>query len=317
MITDIISHNRAGILLPQSRQGEDIHMITTINSLITAPQRIGDIMKRKQKERRLAAAKLAKKEAMGDYSHLKNKKGELIAQPLPQPTLPNLSVDDDDDASSMNTRVPPSTYASSTYTKDHYYANEKNDYPPPMPAYNPYSTHQAPGGYAHFNPSSPTVNYEEPAYASQGMYDNDNESSANLASSAAPFARDPFERQGSPYGGPQVPNHNYDPVDVYQGRAGSTAPSLHPQHSNRLSPPSSSSHGQAPSVSGLAYDDAPEYSSHQTQSALSTTSSYPNNAYSGYTSATSSVALQSGSRGRGYDEESGYGRNQGGYSRAV
>jgi len=291
-------------------------------------KRIGDIMKRKQKERRLAAAKLAQKEAMGDFSHLKNKKGELIAQPLPQPTLPNLSVDDDDDASSMNTRVPPSTYAASTHTKDYYYANEKSfDYPPPMPAFNPYSTHQAPGTY-HFNPSSPTVNYDEPNYPPQtGMYDNDNESTARLTTSAAPFGRDPFareplERQGSPYGGPH--GGNYDPVDVYQGRAGSTAPSLypqqHPQQANRLSPPSSSSHGPAPSVSsGLAYDDVSEYPSHQTASALSGVSSYGDNPYAGYASG-GQMAPQTTMgppRGRGYDEETGYDRSQGGYSRPV
>lgn len=46
---------------------------------------------------------------MGDFSHLKNKKGELVAQPLPQPTLPNLSVDDDIDHTSKRGQ-PPSTY---------------------------------------------------------------------------------------------------------------------------------------------------------------------------------------------------------------
>ena len=61
-------------------------------------KRIAEVIKRRNKERLAKAAALAKKEAMGDFSHLKNKKGELIAQPLPQPTLPNLSVDDDFDA---------------------------------------------------------------------------------------------------------------------------------------------------------------------------------------------------------------------------
>src|SRR6266498_6028309 len=98
-------------------------------------------MKRKQKERRLEALKLAQKEARGDFSHLKNKKGELIAKPLPQPTLPNLSVDDDDDTSSMATRGPPP----STYTQDYLHAPEKGMDYPPMPAYNPYSSHPAPG----------------------------------------------------------------------------------------------------------------------------------------------------------------------------
>jgi hypothetical protein len=250
-------------------------------------KRIGVIIKRKQKERRAEADRLAQKEAKGDYSHLKNKKGELIAQPLPQPTLPNLSVDDDDDdKSSMYTRTAPSTH-----TKDYYpYQNEK-DYPP-MPAYNPYSNHQAPGNYANYNPSTATLGYDDPTYP-QHMYEDDNESTANLAVSAAPFARDPVERQGSPYGPPH--NGSYDPHDVYQGRAGSTAPQ------QRRSPPLS----QAPS--GLAYDDLSDYQSQYAQSPASTAP------YGGYLSPANSMIPPA--RGRNYDEEvAAYGRGQGGYA---
>jgi len=254
-------------------------------------KRIGVIIKRKQKERRVEADRLARKEAKGDYSHLKNKKGELVAQPLPQPTLPNLSVDDDDDdKSSMQTRTAPSS--ASTYTKDYYPYQSEKDYPP-MPAYNPYSTHQAPGNYANYNPSSATLNYDDPTYP-QYMYEDDNESTANLAISAAPFARDPVERQGSPYGPPQ--NGGYDPHDVYQGRAGSTAPQP------RRSPPLS----QAPS--GLAYDDPSDYQSQHAQSPASTAP------YAGYSRPANSMVPQP--RGRNYDEEvAAYGRGQGGYPR--
>jgi len=248
-------------------------------------KRIGVIIKRKQKERRLEADRLAQKEALGDYSHLKNKKGELVAQPLPQPTLPNLSVDDDDDNSSMHTRVAPSTY-----TKDYYPYQSEKDYPP-MPAYNPYSTHQAPGNY-NYNPSSATLHYDDPTYP-QHKYDDDNESTANLAMSAAPFARDPIDRQGSPYGPPH--NGSYDPHDVYQGRA--TAPQ---QQAQRRSPPLS----QAPS--GLAYDDAPDYPSQYSHSPATTAP------YGGYSSPANSMVPQA--RGRNYDEEvAAYGRGQGGY----
>jgi hypothetical protein len=249
-------------------------------------KRIDDIIKRKHKERRIQAARRAQKEAEGDFSHLKNKKGELIAQPLPQPTLPNLSVDDDD-SSSVNTRVAPSNYAPSTYTKDYY----KGDYPP-MPAYNPHVNH--PQDYAHYNPSSATLGYDDPMYPPQQLYDNDdNESQVHLASSAAPFARDPVDyRQGSPYGAA------YSAHDVYAGRAGST-PHLHQQppphlqgvNGDRRSPP-----GQAP---GYA-DAAPDYESQYAQS--------PSDAYGGY----ANTAAPTG-RGRHYDEEvGGYGRAGGG-----
>ncbi|KAH9482811.1 Low affinity K(+) transporter 1 [Psilocybe cubensis] len=229
-------------------------------------KRIGVIIKRKQKERRLEADKLAQKEALGDYSHLRNKKGELIAQPLPQPTLPNLSVDDDDDSSSINTRVAPSTH-----TKDYYPYQSDKDYPP-MPAYNPHSP-QAPGNY--YNPSSATLGYDEPTYPHYG-YEDDNESTVNLAASAAPFAQDPITRQGSPYG-PSYPG-SYDPHDVYQGRAGSVPP-----HQQQRPPPI----GQVPN--GQGYD----------------------NPYGGYANSTSSMGpVAPGSRGRNYDEEVAHGRIQ-------
>ena len=230
-----------------------------MSTCLTTLQRIGAIIKRKQKERRAEAARLAQKEAEGDYSHLKNKKGELIAQPLPQPTLPNLSVDDDD-ASSMNTRVAPSMH-----TKDYNYYNDKADYPP-MPAYN---------AYGQYNPSSTSVAYGDPNYPPPPphLYDTDNESQIHLAAAAAPFAQDPVDRQGSPY---------YDPRDVYQGRAPSTAP-----HQQGYRPPP----GQAPGYDDGYYAQQPAYGAPQGESPYG----------------------QAPARGRTYDEETGgYGRGQGG-----
>ncbi|THV08666.1 hypothetical protein K435DRAFT_708645 [Dendrothele bispora CBS 962.96] len=185
-------------------------------------KRISAVIKRKQKQRLADAAKLAHKEAMGDYSHLKNKKGELIGKPLPQPTLPNLSVDDDvDDAASFRTRGPPP----STYTQD-YYNPDHGAYPPPMPAYNPYS--QNTGSFTQINPSQPTLREDSLYnYAPQGYYDDDNDSVAHLAGTAAPIAG---QGQGlgvdhNSYPNPYSPgpgNTSYDPHDVYQGHAGMT-----------------------------------------------------------------------------------------------
>lgn len=234
-------------------------------------QRISTIIKRRQKQRQADAAILAQKEARGDYSHLKNKKGELIAKPLPQPTLPNLSVDDDlDDGSSMYTRVAPSGH-------DHYYQDKRGDYPPPMPAYNPYS-HQQNGSHPQINPSQGNFGQEDQTYPYQHPYDDDNESTAHLTLAAAPFAHQPtIDRPGSanPYGHGAAPGYN-------QGYS--------PQP--RLTPSS----GLARPASGLAYDD--DYSNMPPQS--NPYGQAPNQ-YSGYPQQSSQSIPQP--RGRGYDEE--------------
>ncbi|TCD67674.1 hypothetical protein EIP91_012040 [Steccherinum ochraceum] len=147
-------------------------------------KRITEIIKRRNKQRLAKAAALAKKEAAGDYSHLKNKKGELIAQPLRQPTLPNLSVDDPpEDFSSQRTKAyAPSTLSGVVSTNNDYYYNDRKDYPPgdypPMPAYNqPY------GHYPDYYGSTPALPDEH------AIYDDEYGSTAHLATSAAPFAR--------------------------------------------------------------------------------------------------------------------------------
>ena len=155
-------------------------------------QRISEIIKRKNKQRLAKAKALAKKEAAGDFSHLKNKKGELIAQPLPRPTLPNVSLDDLDDTSSTRKGgVAPSVYTTTTTTataNDYYYNKEYGtDYPPndypPMPGY---------GQQYPYNPSVGTLPDE------QHYDDNDYGSTANLALSAAPMADDPRGNVMSP-----------------------------------------------------------------------------------------------------------------------
>ncbi|KAF4602194.1 hypothetical protein EYR40_005398 [Pleurotus pulmonarius] len=165
-------------------------------------KRIDDVIKRRNQQRLKEASKQAQREAMGDYSHLKNKKGEVV-KPLPQPTLPNLSVDDDfDDASSMHTRVaPPSTYT--RQNNDYYYADKANAEYPPMPAYNQYSQ-QYGGAYGQYNPSQATLAQDSSPYIVD-----DADSTAHLSTSAAPMA--------------YSQNHaGYDSSDAYYRRAAST-----------------------------------------------------------------------------------------------
>ncbi|KAJ7068163.1 hypothetical protein C8F01DRAFT_978480 [Mycena amicta] len=243
-------------------------------------KRIESVIKKHQKKRLDENRKQAMKEARGDYSHLKNKKGEFTSKPLPQPTLPNLSVDDDfDDKSSMHTRVAPSTYTQDSYY--YYNSDMKNSNPPPMPAYNPYSAHQPPDAYATFNPSQPSFQGAEYAVPYE------DESNVHLTSGAAPFAHQYPERPGSanphhgdnfnapPFFQPQYPidrpgsaapypTGNYDPHDVYQGRA---VPSPRPQQRPSPAP-------ERPESGGLAYDDgdayggyssSPQHQQHRTQ----------------------------------------------------
>ncbi|CAD6892743.1 unnamed protein product [Tilletia controversa] len=56
-------------------------------------KRISELVRRKKKSRMARQVALARKEAEGDFSHLRNKKGELVGRAIPQPTLPNVEVD--------------------------------------------------------------------------------------------------------------------------------------------------------------------------------------------------------------------------------
>lgn len=95
-------------------------------------------------------AQLAKKEAAGDFSHLKG-------NALPQPTLPSINVDDEETST-----VGKSQYAASVRTgKESYWSDRKDsDYPggayapdyPPMPAFDPNAYPPMPG-YVAYPPS--------------------------------------------------------------------------------------------------------------------------------------------------------------------
>jgi len=195
-------------------------------------KRISEIIKRRNKQRLAKAAAQAKKEAMGDFSHLKNKRGELIAQPLPQPTLPNVSLDDEDDHSSMR-KGPPSAYPA----QNNYYGDRKdypsNDYPP-MPAYNqPYSHY--PDAYNSYNPSANTLPDDHMHYD-----DNDYGSTAHLNLSAQPFAHHNPAAHHDSYGS------SYQQPQQYGGYPGGHEPS----------------NDDAYADTELAYGDSPAYTAH-------------------------------------------------------
>jgi hypothetical protein len=181
---------------------------------------------------------------MGDFSHLKNKKGEFVQQPLPQPTLPNISIDDDlaDIASLQKRAGTPST----TYTgtgERHYATDAKASYDYAMPAYNaPYSHLQDPLAYARYNPSVPTLPDES------HYHEDDYGSTAHFALTTEAYS------QGEPdhpahYHGSQA--YAVDPYDVYAGYA--TSDQLDRSGSQYERQPGQHLHN-APDNIGLAYD---------------------------------------------------------------
>jgi len=192
-------------------------------------KRIAELIKRKKKKRLAKQAALARKEAAGDFSHLKNKNGELVGNVLPQPTLPTVMLDDDDN---VNMRMRQGPYAQTTpapsYRTDYKSTSdfastlqpEYPDYPPPlMPEY-----HQsyAQGHYAPYD-SAATL-------AGDGNNANDAESdygsTFHLATAAQP-AGEAHQRQTSAssgnlpsdltvsdaYGGYVQPDHSYNAAD--------------------------------------------------------------------------------------------------------
>jgi len=216
-------------------------------------KRISAIIKRRNKERTAKAIALAKKEAMGDFSHLKNKKGEFIHQPLPQPTLPNISIDDDlaDIASLPKRSGTPST--NYTGAGDRYYAADAQSYDyPAMPAHNaPYSQRQDPAAYARYNPSVPTLTDDNQ------YYEDDYKSTTNLALSGEAHGRDDRSNyQGSQQG------YVVDPYEVYIGNAANGQYDYGGGHYEHQ--PGQHPHDPSDNV-GIVYDTA-GYTDHQTGS---------------------------------------------------
>lgn len=159
-------------------------------------------------------AALEAKEAAGDYSHLKNKQGQIVGTILPQPTLPNVLLDAEEDVKPQRPKQltpapswPPTDYASTEYASTVHL--DYGDYPPPMPEYQPYSHAQLQGQYG-YGPSVATLpqdegfdKYDEVEYGS----------TYHLTVNAAPPAEVPH-RQGS-----TSPYQNPYPSDPYAGYA--------------------------------------------------------------------------------------------------
>ncbi|KAG8985426.1 hypothetical protein FRB90_004712, partial [Tulasnella sp. 427] len=166
-------------------------------------KRIGELIKKKTQQRVQKAEMLAKKEAAGDFSHLKGKKGaEGISLPK-QPTLPVLSPDDDPLGPPTHARrgsqplnhqqywdyENKSEYAGSTYGGNAN-PNDYHDYPP-MPAYyqqqsgneslysyDDYYRHPPAGGYADESTANLTEtaapiagHQQQPSYGNYGQHD--------------------------------------------------------------------------------------------------------------------------------------------------
>lgn len=200
---------------------------------------------------------LAKKEAMGDFSHLKNKKGEFIQQPLPQPTLPNISIDDElADIASLQQKRAASPSTNYTGVSDKYYAADAKasyDYPP-MPAYtSPHSHLQDPNSHARYNPSATTL-LDESQY-----YEDDYGSTAHLPLTAGSHGQQDNYNHPGQYHGSQ--GYLVDPYDVYTGH---TANSHHNHNNSQYERQSGqqgfSQHPRDPLDDvNLAYDDNPAY----------------------------------------------------------
>ncbi|KAK4704430.1 hypothetical protein P7C70_g1775, partial [Phenoliferia sp. Uapishka_3] len=75
--------------------------------LLVAAVIIAELMKRKNRKRLAKEAEIARKEAVGDYSHLKDAKtGKFKVAPLPQPTLPKFDASDYTD-NDLEYKYPP------------------------------------------------------------------------------------------------------------------------------------------------------------------------------------------------------------------
>jgi hypothetical protein len=192
-------------------------------------KRIDELVKRKHKQRMAKQNALARKEAAGDFSH----KGKDVGDNLPQPTLPNLSVDDDDNMSVRPLRGPmaPSLrYAPSVNTEYYDKSEYGGDYPP-MPGYDQYPPH---GGEYHNDPYANEY-IHSPAYSQQGY---------NMG-------------QHQQHGG-----YVADPRDVYTG--GDQYHNEYAYHNQGAAIPRNGTPGMEAQdgarrrSSGLAYDDEPE-----------------------------------------------------------
>lgn len=139
-------------------------------------KRVTELVHLKKKQRLAKVAEIARKEAAGDFSHLMNKKGEMVGRAMAQPTLPTVDVDllnDEKPVKSGPLQRNNSVGSSVQGNGAGYYGQ------PGVPGY------QSPGfGPSQFYgvnaPSSHSLGIDKPEYAS----------TANLISNAGPAGDD-------------------------------------------------------------------------------------------------------------------------------
>jgi len=145
-------------------------------------KRIAELIKKKTQQRVQKQLALAKKEAAGDFSHLKGKEGGAAS--IKQPTLPNVNLDDEPMPANPRHSQPldywapsdnKSDYAASNFTGG--YQADYHDYPP-MPGY--YGNTQ----YAEQPGPDSLYSHDDRSYHPDENYN----STTHLAYAAAPFA---------------------------------------------------------------------------------------------------------------------------------
>ncbi|GAA5822155.1 hypothetical protein JCM5353_006251 [Sporobolomyces roseus] len=141
-------------------------------------KRIAELMKRKNRKRLAKEAEIARKEARGDFSHLKDRKtGKLTAAPLPQPTLPKIGFNDDlYSDSGSNAGYPPQNNIPYGYPPPHSLSN-RNIYP--------YASSDSES--LHSIPAPPHPSHALQASHRNGSYADSIHSTDGLTAMAAPF----------------------------------------------------------------------------------------------------------------------------------
>lgn len=186
-------------------------------------KRVTELVHMKKKQRLAKVAEIARKEAAGDFSHLMNKKGEMVGSAIPQPTLPTVDLDllNDDKPTKSGPLQRNNSVGSSTaiHANANGYGQGHADY-------------QSPG----FGPAQ-FYGVQAPSTHSLGYPDKvDYGSTANLVSNAGPA--------GGEYGGGVLPD-NFDAMADRMGPIG-TSPMLYAQRvgggPGRLSPVPPASH---------------------------------------------------------------------------
>ena len=144
-------------------------------------KRVTELVHLKKKQRLAKVAEIARKEAAGDFSHLMNKKGEMVGQAIPQPTLPTVDVDLLNDEKPVKSAPLQRTNSVGSSVGPHghgaggYYGNAGAGVPGyASPGFGP--SHL----YGINAPSTHSLGYDKPEYAS----------TANLVCNAGPAGGD-------------------------------------------------------------------------------------------------------------------------------